>query len=96
MPETLAPGTLLSRYRLDALVGQGGMGAVYRATRVDDGAVVAIKTLHPQIAKKLEWQKRFLREARAAMAASHPNVVRIYEVFEHDDTPVLAMELLDG
>ncbi|HVY48578.1 MAG TPA: serine/threonine-protein kinase [Minicystis sp.] len=96
MSDQLAPGTRVHRYRIDAVVGVGGMGTVYRATRLDDGQVVAVKGLHHHVAKKLEHQKRFLREARAAMAVDHESIVRVYEVFEHDDAPMLAMELLVG
>ena len=92
----LAPGAVVHGYRLEAEIGRGGMGVVHRAVRLDTGARVAIKSMLPEVAERPLFRKRFLREARAAMVVSHPNIVRIYEVFEQAGTPMLAMELLEG
>lgn len=71
------------------------MGDVYLA-HDPSGSEVALKVLHSQAAAQPTLRKRFLREARATMALVHPNVVRIWGTFEHEDTLVIAMELLRG
>src|SRR4029077_19748825 len=63
------------KYRLDALLAEGGMGAVYRATHVMLGKTVAIKLIRPAIVSPPEIVRRFQREARAATALNHPNIV---------------------
>src|SRR5262245_22822741 len=92
----LGPGVVVARFRLDRLLGEGGMGSVWAATGVDTGEAVALKfvkrTPHDE-----EARRRLLREARAASAVQHPNVVVAREVIELDDgAPVLVMELLRG
>jgi serine/threonine-protein kinase len=96
MTEVLSPGEVVSRYRIENLSGQGGMGSVFRATHVDTGAACAVKSMHAEIAAHPDFRKRFLREARATMAIGHPNIVQIFEAFEHRCTPMFAMELLNG
>lgn len=90
----LSPGEQIGRYRVEALLGQGGMGAVYRATDGELGRAVALKV----IAEKPDDAAvaRFRREARAASALSHPNVATVFDVGTHDGSPYLVMELLDG
>jgi len=82
------------RYRLERELGQGGMGVVWEATHVVTRRRVAIKFV---ARAHDELRRRFLREARAASAARHPNVVEVLDVFELDDrTPVMVMEFLSG
>ena len=90
----LAPGDRLGRYRVDALLGKGGMGEVYRATDTELGRAVALKV----IADKPDDDAiaRFRREARTASALHHPNVATIFDVGMHEGSPYLVMELLDG
>jgi eukaryotic-like serine/threonine-protein kinase len=95
----LVAGALVAkRYRLDRLLGQGGMGVVWAATHTVTRRAVAVKFLRGDPAHiNPELRQRFLREARAASAVSHPNVVTISDVFElEDDTPVMVMDLLAG
>jgi eukaryotic-like serine/threonine-protein kinase len=75
----LAPGQTLAQYRVVAKLGEGGMGAVYRAhdTRLD--REVALKMLPPERFADAESKQRLMREARAASALNHPNIVSIYE-----------------
>ncbi|HEV3051914.1 MAG TPA: serine/threonine-protein kinase [Longimicrobium sp.] len=93
--------TLCGRYRIDAVIGRGGMGAVYRATDERLGRAVAVKVIGITAADPEEHtrlQARFLREARAAAALHHPNVVSVYD-FGTDDSvglDFLVMELLTG
>jgi eukaryotic-like serine/threonine-protein kinase len=92
------PGDVLGKkYELEARLGKGGMGEVWRARHVETNEHVAVKVLLDELAQDSALQKRFLREARAAAAVKHPNVVELREVQEGDDgAPFLVMELLDG
>jgi predicted Ser/Thr protein kinase len=89
-------GRTLKHYRFDSLLGQGGMGVVYRCldTRLD--RAVALKILAPDLTADPERRKRFLREARAAARISHPAIAQVYDVDEHDGTTFIAMELVEG
>lgn len=94
----LVPGNVLAgRYRLDRQLGEGGMGVVWAATHVVTRKPVAVKLLHRSDDLDPRFVDRFLREARAATAVEHPNVVAIHDVLELDDqTPMMVMELLEG
>src|SRR5258708_36877376 len=96
MELALASGTIVAgRYRLDQPLGQGGMGFVWQATHMVTRRAVAIKVLRGPLSERPEMRRRFLREARAASAVLHPNVVDVNDVFEQDDgTPVMVMALL--
>jgi serine/threonine protein kinase len=99
MTGVLAAGDLVAeRYRIDRLVGRGGMGVVWAATDLRTNAAVALKMLRLHASGRTDLKLRLLREARAAMAVEHPNVVRVHEVFEtaDDETPVVVMDLLEG
>ncbi|MBV1857373.1 MAG: serine/threonine protein kinase, partial [Nannocystaceae bacterium] len=88
--------TTIGGYALLSRVGEGGMGQVWRA-RSDQGHVVALKILRRSYAQDANCRRRFVREARAAQAVSHPGVVEIYEVGTAlDDQPFIAMELIEG
>jgi serine/threonine-protein kinase len=85
------------RYRLERPLGEGGMGAVWAATDLVTGGRVAVKFLRDVWAANPEMQRRFLREARAAMAIDHPNVVYVHEIVRADDgSPIIVMDALDG
>src|SRR3954463_13161737 len=85
------------KYRLDALLAEGGMGAVYRATHVMLGKTVAIKLIRSAIVASPEIVRRFQREARAATALNHPNIVSVYDLGQTPDgTLYIAMEYVDG
>ncbi|MCB9593810.1 MAG: protein kinase [Sandaracinaceae bacterium] len=81
------------KYELEALLGKGGMGAVYRARHAVTGRRVAIKWL---LEDDEERRRRFLREARAMGRLSHPNVAQIFDVCEHEGEIFLVMEYLEG
>jgi len=89
-------GTLLGRYALVRLLGEGGMGSVYEATHCDLGKRAAIKTLHERYANSPEARQRFLREGRAAAQIRHSNVADVYDVAIDGSYPYLVMELLEG
>jgi len=81
-------------YTFDAPIGEGGMGVVW-AARASDGRAVAIKLVRAS-ATGADGSRRLLREARAASAIVHPNVVRVLEVIELDGAPAIVLELLEG
>lgn len=85
------------RYRIGEIIGEGGMGAVYAATVLQSGRKVALKRLHPELASDTDAVRRFQREARAAGATGHVNVVDVIDLgYAEDGAPYLAMELLEG
>ena len=82
---------------LESRLGKGGMGEVWQARHLETNERVAVKVMLEELAQDSALQKRFLREARAAAAVRHPNVVELREVQEGDDgAPFLVMELLEG
>jgi serine/threonine-protein kinase len=94
---TLPTGTLLGgRFRLEGLLGRGGMGAVYRAHDENLNVAVAIKTLAHAREMTPELLERFFREAKVIRAVSHPNIVVVHDVGMDGDLPYIAMELLKG
>jgi serine/threonine protein kinase len=85
------------RYRLNATLGRGGMGLVYRAAHVGLRRQVAVKILHPSLAASPDVRNRFEREALAVGKIDHPNCVSVYDVGRLPDGALyLAMELLEG
>jgi Tol biopolymer transport system component len=92
----LAPGTRLGPYEIAEALGAGGMGEVYRArdTRLD--RIVAVKVLPGGTAGDPQFRDRFVREARAASALNHPNILSVFDVGRQDDVDYLVTELVDG
>jgi eukaryotic-like serine/threonine-protein kinase len=96
--KALERGALIAgRYRLERPLGEGGMATVWEATHMVTRRVVAMKFLRDTLRNKPELRLRFLIEASAASALSHPNVVEILDVFDAEEQlPVMVMELLRG
>jgi eukaryotic-like serine/threonine-protein kinase len=94
----LQPDTLLNnRYRLTALIGSGGMAAVYRAVDTRLARTVAVKVLHPEYARDEPFLQRFQQEAEfAASLGAHPNIVAIYDIGQDDALHYIVMELVEG
>jgi tRNA A-37 threonylcarbamoyl transferase component Bud32 len=91
-----AGDTLAGRYRLDELIGRGGMATVFRAWDTQLGRPVAVKLLRPEVIADPDLALRFRREAHAAAVLHHPNVVGYLGAGTDGATPYLVMELVDG
>ncbi|MGE3166003.1 MAG: protein kinase [Planctomycetota bacterium] len=90
-------GKEVAGYRILDRVGRGGMGTVYRALQTSLDRVVALKILAPHLVKNSSFINLFIREARAAGALSHPNIVQVYDVGVQDDVYFFSMEYIpDG
>jgi serine/threonine protein kinase len=92
----LAPGTTVAGYRVEALIGRGGMGAVYRAREEGLGRKVALKVIAPELAQDERFRERFLRESRIAASLDHPHVIPIYQAGDQDGLLFLAMRYVEG
>ena len=90
------PGSTISHYRIVSKIGAGGMGEVYLAEDSRLDRKVALKLLLPDFVTNEDRLLRFIREAKAAAAISHPNIAHIYEVGEYEATQYIAMEYVDG
>ena len=86
----------LGDYRLLREVGRGGMGVVYEAEQVSLGRHVALKVLPPQMLRDAKTRRRFEREARAAAKLHHTNIVPVFGVGEHGETPYYVMQFIQG
>src|SRR6188472_3269410 len=92
----LAAGTRLGPYEIVSLLGAGGMGEVYRGKDPRLGRDVAIKVLRAQFSNDSDRVLRFQQEARATATLTHPNILAVYDVGEHDEHPYIVSELLEG
>jgi serine/threonine protein kinase len=89
-------GQALGHYRIEAKLGEGGMGVVYRAFDTHLDRPVAIKILRADATTSPERQRRFVQEAKAASALNHPNIIHIYDISSSGDTDFIAMEFVAG
>ncbi|MDQ3297285.1 MAG: serine/threonine protein kinase, partial [Myxococcota bacterium] len=90
------PGELIGPYRLISQLGRGAMGEVWRARDERLDRYVALKVLPADVAGDVERRARVLREARAAAAIRHPNVVTLFDIVSHEGDDILVMELVEG
>jgi YVTN family beta-propeller protein len=93
---SIAPGSTFAGYRIESLIGRGGMGVVFRATDLSLERPVALKLVAPELAADERFRARFLKEPRLAASLDHPNVVPIYEAGERDGQLYLAMRYVEG
>src|SRR5882724_3215752 len=93
---TLASGVRLGPYEIQAPLGAGGMGEVYRARDTRLGRGVAVKILPESFSRDPDRLHRFEQETRAVAALNHPNILAIYDVGQYQSTPFLVSELLEG
>ncbi len=92
----LPAGTELGGYRIESLLGRGGMGVVYRAQDLALERMVALKLLAPELAEDVHFRERFHRESRLAASLDHPSIVPIYDAGEVAGQLYIAMRLVDG
>jgi hypothetical protein len=90
------PGIQIAGYRIEARVGRGGMGEVYRAVQLSLGRRVALKVLAPELAADDRFRRRFLRESRIAASIDHPSIIPIYESGEDGGLLYIVMRYVDG
>jgi len=95
-PSSLGPGARVGPYEIVALLGEGGMGQVYRARDERLSREVALKVVHADLAQDVERLRRFEHEAKAAGTLNHPNIVAVYDTGQHDGAPYIVSELLQG
>lgn len=91
----LIPNTSLAHYRIVSKIGAGGMGEVYLAQDTKLDRKVAIKFLNEQFSRDSDKLNRFVREAKAASALNHPNILTVYEIGEVDGRNYISTELRD-
>ena len=96
MAEDTRVGTELAGYRIDRVIGRGGMSVVYLAEHARLERRVALKLLSPELADSERFRDRFLRESRLAASIDHPNIVPIYDADEADGTLFIAMRYVEG
>ena len=95
-PAPPRPGTFLAGHRVEATIGRGGMGVVYRARDCRLGRVVALKVIAPEHLEDATVQRRFLEEAVTAASFEHPNVVPVYDAGESDGIAYMVMRYVPG
>lgn len=96
-PASIVNTVLDGQYQMEALLGKGGMGAVYRARHILLGDRVAIKVLPPEVRNNAEWLRRFRREGQAARRFRHNNAVTVYDLrTAADGTIYMVMEYVEG
>src|SRR5712692_6934851 len=84
------------RYRLDALLGQGGMSSVYKATDPNLRRTVAVKLIHPHLTTDPEFVRCFETEAAAVAQLHHPNIIQVYDFERDGDTYYMVLEYVSG
>jgi len=97
MPQQTWVGeTIGSRYKIEELLGKGGMSAVYKATDPNLRRVVAIKLIHPHLSDNPDFVTRFKEEAAAVATLRHPNIVQVFDFNNDGDNFYMVMEFVPG
>jgi eukaryotic-like serine/threonine-protein kinase len=86
----------IGRYQVTGILGSGAMATVYKAHDPEIDRTIAIKVLKPELARNEDYRIRFIREAKGAGTLSHPNIVTVHDVGEHEGLPYITMEFVDG
>jgi DNA-binding CsgD family transcriptional regulator len=92
----LSTGSVLGDFRIQGLVGRGGMGVVYQATQVSLGRPVALKLIAPHLADADGFRDRFVRESRLSASIDHPHILPVYAAGQEDDVYYIAMRFVEG
>ena len=92
----LDKGTTLAGYRIDGILGQGGMGVVYEATQLSLDRVVALKVLAPHLTEDITFIQRFQREGQIQAKIDHPHIVTVFDSGKTDAGFFIAMRLVRG
>src|SRR5947207_14712879 len=92
----IRPGRVLAGYRIDSVIGRGGMGVVYLAEHLRLKRRAALKVLAPELASDERFRSRFLVEAELAASLDHPNIVTVFDAGEIDGLLYIAMRLVEG
>src|SRR6266851_2844244 len=93
---TLVAGTKVGPYEILAPLGAGGMGEVYRARDTRLGREIALKVLPESFSRETDRLHRFEQEARSVAALNHPNILAVFDIGQHNGSPFLVSELLEG
>jgi serine/threonine protein kinase len=96
MGDPLGVGSRIANYRIEAPIGTGGMGSVFRARDERLGRQVALKVLRSDLARDRDFRLRFIRESKAAAAVDHPNIIPVFEADEYEDLLFIAMRYVGG
>ena len=86
----------IGNYKIAEIIGQGGMGKVYKGLHVSLERTVALKMIHPKFLSNSEIVERFYKEAKIQARLNHPNIVAIYDIIEHDHNHYIVMEYIKG
>ena len=89
-------GKQILSYKIESLLGEGGMGNVYLASHVSLDRKVAVKSILPQLVKNEEIKSRFLNEAKTMSKLQHPNIVALYDYYTGEEGLFLFMEYVEG
>ena len=92
----LATGSVLGGFRIEGVLGRGGMGVVYNAVQLSLGRPVALKLIAPHLADEDGFRDRFVRESRLSASIDHPHIVPVYAAGEEDGVYYIAMRLVEG
>src|SRR5919202_1157203 len=92
----LLVGQILGGYRIESVIGRGGMGVVYRAVQIALHRPVALKVIAPELAADDEFRTRFQRESELAASLEHPHVVPIHEAGEDEGVLFVSMRYVEG
>lgn len=92
----MKPGEQVAGYRIESVLGRGGMGVVYEATQLSLNRAVALKVLYPHLSQDPVFRARFRREGELQASIDHPHIVTVYEAGEADEGLFLAMRLVRG
>lgn len=89
-------GQQIEHYQIEALLGEGGMGAVYQAQDLKLARPVALKVVRAHLARQATFREHFLQEAQATARLDHPAIIKVHDFHSHDDLLYMVMEYIAG